>query len=77
MWQDYAIAIVVLVFTLTTVPIIRDAIRLPPGTTIPMVIGAAILVVAYATLGLWYSVAVETLALMGWTILLMRTFKHV
>lgn len=73
MWQDYAIALVVLVFTLTTIPMIKAKIKLPLWTTVPMVLGALILIIAYATLGLWFSVIVESLALIGWTILLYRS----
>jgi hypothetical protein len=42
-----------------------------------MVVGAAALALTYVTLGLWLSVAVETVALLGWAILLVRTFKRV
>lgn len=77
MWQDYAIAIVVLVFTLTTIPMIRSQVKLPLLTTLPMVIGAAILIVTYATLSLWASVLVESGTLIAWLILLNRTFKRV
>ena len=76
MWQDYAIAIVVASFTLTTVPMILAGTKLPMWTTGPMVVGGVILTVTYATLGLWLSVLVESLSLIGWMILLRRTFKH-
>lgn len=77
MWQDYAIAVVVLVFTLTTIPMIRARLALPLWTTLPMVVGALILTIAYATLGLWFSVGVESLAVVGWAILFYRSlFKR-
>jgi hypothetical protein len=75
-WQDYAIAAVVLAFTLTTIPMIRDRTRLPFWTTFPMVMGGLILVVAYATLNLWFAFSVEVASVLLWTILLRRTFKH-
>lgn len=77
MWQDYAIAIVVAAFTLTTIPMIRSGVRLPLWTTLPMTMGALILIICYLSLGLWFSVAVETIALIGWAILFGRTFRHV
>lgn len=75
MWQDYIIAVVVAIFTLTTLPMILSGSRLPLWTVLPMTIGAAILIVTYATLSLWLSVAVETVGLIGWSILLWRTLK--
>jgi hypothetical protein len=77
MWQDYVIAVVLIAFTLTTIPMIRSKVRLPLATTLTMVVGAAALALTYVTLGLWLSVAVETVALLGWAILLVRTFKRV
>lgn len=76
MWQDYVIAVVLIAFTLTTIPMIRSRVRLPLATTLTMVIGAATLAVVYISLGLWTSVVVEVLSLLGWAILLARTFKH-
>lgn len=75
MWQDYVIAVVLIAFTLTTIPMIRSGVRLPLGTTLTMVIGAATLAFVYVSLGLWTSVIVEVLSLLGWVILLARTFK--
>lgn len=40
-----------------------------------MVIGGAILAGTYATLGLWLSVSIETVSLIGWTILLYRSLE--
>ena len=77
MWQDYSITIVVLVFNLTIIPMIRSEVALPLWTTLPMTVGAAVLAATYATLGLWFSVGIETMAFLGWAILLQRTFKHV
>jgi hypothetical protein len=77
MWQDYVIATALVAFTLTTIPMIRSRVRLPLATTLTMVVGAAALALTYVTLGLWLSVAVETVALLGWAILLVRTFKRV
>lgn len=73
MWQDYVIALVVLAFTLTTWPMIRSDVRLPRLTTFPMVVGGLVLILAYATLGLWVSVTIEVISLVGWTILLYRS----
>jgi hypothetical protein len=75
-WQDYAIAAVVMVFTLTTVPMIIRGTTLPRLTTWPMVLGSAVLAATYVTMGLWLSVLIETVSLTGWAILLARTFKH-
>lgn len=75
MWQDFVIATVVMMFTLTTIPMILRSISLPMWTTVPMVIGSAALTVTYATLGLWLSVLIEFVALLLWAILLKRTFK--
>lgn len=77
MWQDYVIAIVVFVFTLTIIPMIRSRVVLPLWTTLPMVLGAAVLIGTYSTLGLWTSVAVETGTLIGWTILAVRSISRV
>jgi uncharacterized membrane protein len=70
------IAAVVAIFTLTILPMIIQGTTLPRLTTWPMVVGSAVLAAIYATLGLWTSVLIEVLALIGWTILLTRTFKH-
>lgn len=75
MWQDYTIAVVVAIFTLTTIPMIRHGVRLPLWTTVPMAMGGAVLIVTYATLGLWVSVLIECISLIGWTILLRRSLN--
>jgi hypothetical protein len=75
-WQDYAIAIVVMVFTLTTIPMIRSNAMLPVGTSLPMILGGIVLVVAYSTLGLWLSLCVEIISCALWTILLMRKLRN-
>ncbi len=72
-WQDPVIAFVVLLFTLTTIPMIRAGIRLPALTTLPMVLGGIVLLGCYATLGLWLGVAVQALAVVLWSILLRRS----
>lgn len=75
-WQDFIIAGVVAMFTLTTVPLIKAGLTLPAGTTIPMTLGSAVLAVAYASLSLWFALSVEVISTLLWTILLIRTFKH-
>lgn len=71
-WQDPVIAVVVLVFSLTVVPLIRARIKVPLWTSIPMIIGCAVLAVTYSTLGLWYSVSVEVLGTSLWITCLVR-----
>lgn len=70
---DLLIAAVVLMFTLTTLPMIRARVKLPLLTTVPMVVGSAVLVVCYLTLGLWFAFAVELLSLALWFVLLRRS----
>lgn len=69
MWQDYVIAIVVLVFNLTTVPMIRARVVLPWLTVLPMCIGAGLLMLVYASMDLWFAEATEFVAIMLWTML--------
>lgn len=75
-WQDFIIAAVVAIFTLTVVPLIRADLTLPVGTTLPMTLGSLVLAIAYATLGLWFALSVEVVSTVLWSILLARTFKH-
>lgn len=76
MWQDYVIATAVFGLTLTTIPMVLTGTRLPRLTTIPMVVCTAVLIVAYATLSLWTSVAVEVIAFSLWMILLHRSLHE-
>lgn len=73
-WQDVIIAIVVSVFTLTTIPLIRSGVRIPLLTAVPMVLGSALLVVCYITLALWLSVLIEVLATLLWAHIARRSF---
>lgn len=74
-WEDPAIGITVLVFTLTLIPMVRARVKLPKLTSIPMVVGAAVLTAAYISLGLWLSVAVEAASVALWSVLLRRSFQ--
>lgn len=71
-WQDLVIAVVIIAFTLTTVPMIRGNFIPPLMTSGPLTIGAAVLVVTYLTLQLWFSAFVETSAVILWGILMRR-----
>lgn len=71
-WQDPVIAAVVLVFSLTVVPMIRAHVKVPLWTSVPMVTGCAVLALTYGTLGLWYSLSVEILGTVLWLTLLVR-----
>lgn len=75
MWQDSAIAIAVFVITLTAVPMIRQDVTPPLSTSVPLIGGALVLVVTYATLGLWLSFVVEVLAIALWAVLLVRGIR--
>lgn len=72
-WQDIVIAVIVLVFAWTTIPMILQNTILPKSTTLPMTAGTAILAGTYATLELWYSFGVEMVATSLWLILLYRS----
>jgi hypothetical protein len=72
---DIIIALCIVTFTATCVPMIRARTKLPLATTVPMVVAAAVLTGCYALLGLWLSVAIETLATVGWLILLRRSLS--
>jgi hypothetical protein len=73
-WQDLVISITVLVFALTIIPMVRAKVKLPLLTTIPMVVGAIALTIAYISLGLWVSVGVEVVSALLWGVLLRRSF---
>lgn len=75
-WQDPVIALCVLVFTLTTLPMIRQHITPPLSTSVPMVIGAVILALVYITLALWFSVVIELAAAAGWLVLTLRGLQR-
>lgn len=75
MWQDYAITATVLIFNLTTIPMIMRNVKLPPWTSIPMFLGACVLVATYCTLALWWSMAIEVTAIFAWSILLRRSLR--
>jgi hypothetical protein len=73
-WEDIVISITVLVFALTIIPMIKAKVKLPLLTTIPMVVGAVALTIAYISLGLWVSVGVEATSALLWGVLLRRSF---
>lgn len=75
-WEDATIALVVLMFSLTIIPMITSGTVVPVWTSIPMVVGAAALVVAYISLGLWFSVAVEAASVALWAILARRSISE-
>lgn len=68
-WQDLVVALCVVVFTLTTLPMLRHRVRVPLMTSVPMVVGALVLTVVYLTLGLWWSAGVEIVAATMWAAL--------
>lgn len=69
MWEDYAIAIVVMVFNLTTLPLIMHRTKVPILTSLPMMLGATVLVICYVSLDLWFSVFVELFAVVAWAVI--------
>lgn len=71
-WQDAVIGTVVMVFTLTTIPLIRSGVHLPLLTAVPMVVGSTLLVGCYLTLGIWLSAVIEVFAVLLWSFLLKR-----
>jgi hypothetical protein len=71
---DVAISIVVFVFALTIIPMIVAGTVVPVWTSIPMVAGAIVLTIAYISLGLWLSVAVEAISAVLWAIIARRSF---
>lgn len=75
-WQDIVIGLVVLVFTLTAIPLLRSGVRIPLLTAMPMVLGSCLLVVCYITLGLWVSVVIELFASVLWAMILRRSLSH-
>lgn len=75
MWQDYLIAAVIVMFTLTTIPLIRHRIRIPLTTCGPFVAGSLLLCVAYLTLDLWLSLGIEVVSASLWSIILARALR--
>lgn len=75
MWQDYVIAGTVLMFTLTTIPMIAKNVELPPLTTTPMFLGSIALAFCYASLSLWFSFGVELVSMWLWSILFRRSVR--
>lgn len=71
---DAAIAITVFVFALTIIPMVAAGTVVPAWTSVPMVIGAIVLAVAYISLGLWFSVAVEAVSAVLWAVIARRSF---
>lgn len=72
MWQDYVIAAVIVMFTLTTVPLIRNKVDVPLATSIPMAVGSFILAVTYVTMNLWLSEGVEIVSFILWLVVVWR-----
>lgn len=72
LWQDLVAGTVVLVFALTTIPMIVERVPIPLWTSAPMTVGCAALAATFATLGLWYTVSVEMLGFALWSVLLLR-----
>lgn len=72
MWQDYVIALTVMAFTLTTIPMIVNKVKLPLWTTAPMVTGSVALGATYVTMGLWLGALTELIALILWANLLKK-----
>jgi hypothetical protein len=71
-WQDGVIATVIVVFTLTTIPMILREVTPPLLTSAPMVVGSVVLSLVYITLGLPLAMAVEWLSVTLWGILMIR-----
>lgn len=76
MWQDYAIAVVVAVFTMTAFPLIRHQVRVPVWTSAPMMLGGLALVAVYTSLNLWYSVCVESVSVIMWSIIFRESVRE-
>jgi hypothetical protein len=74
-WQDVVIFVTVLVFTLTTLPMILRGVTPPLLTSIPMVVGSVVLGLVYLSLSLPLSMGVEGLSVTLWSILLGRGLR--
>lgn len=76
MWQDYVIASVVFLFTLSVWPMVRQKTIIPYSTSILMTVGAGILAFVYITMSLWFSLAVEVLATVLWAMVVWNRWVH-
>jgi hypothetical protein len=74
-WQDYVIASVIVMFALTTLPLIKNRIRVPLWTAIPMVVGSVILAITYVSLDLWFSLTIEIVCAILWSTVLSISLK--
>lgn len=77
MWQDYVIAAVIVVFSLTTLPLIVKRVKMPLWTAVPMVLGSITLALVYTTLGLWFSLGVEIACAILWSTILFISIKGI
>ncbi len=70
MWQDWAIAIVQVVFIVALVPSLLHREHKPAlWTSIPTSLGLAVIAVSYMTLGLFWSALASSAMTLGWAIL--------
>lgn len=76
MWQDYVIAAVVAMFALTTIPLIRNQVRVPKLTSYPMHLGSIVLAVVYITLDLTYSLLVELVCVTLWGVIIVQSDRN-
>ena len=70
MWQDYAIAVVQVLFAVALIPTIMDKKHKPAlSTCVWNAIGTGVLVSAYTSLGLWSSSIVAAVVGAQWVVL--------
>lgn len=76
MWQDYAIAVVQIIFVAALVPTIMDKKHKPAlSTCVFNAVGTGVLVTAYTSLGLWSSSVVAAAVGAQWVLLGVQRYR--
>ncbi len=77
MWQDWAIAIVQIVFIAALMPSLLHSEHKPAlWTSIPTSLGLAVIAISYISLGLFWSALASTMMTLGWAILAYQRWKN-
>jgi len=74
-WQDYTIATASVAFSIGLIPAVRKVEKPPIETSLVTSLGMTALCVCYATLSLWFSLAVGVITTTLWYVLFFQKFR--
>ncbi len=77
MWQDYTIAVVQVVLTMSLIPMVRQKEKPPLSSSVPTAMGLAVISFAFATLGFWFSMVSAGIPSLLWFVLVFQKSKNI